>query len=70
MAVARIDGSADLPFRLVWRIPESMRDGQWHEISVPLPPPRIPELEDAKAAGELDGLDSLWKYVGAWSSGC
>ena len=57
----------DLPFRLVWRIPENMRDGQWHEISVPLPPPTFTELEDAKAAMELDGLDSLWKYVGAWS---
>lgn len=63
------DGSADLPFRLVWRIPESMRDGQWHTISVPLPPPTYAELEDAKAAGELDGLDSLWKYAGAWSNG-
>lgn len=57
----------DLPFRLVWRIPESMRDGQWHTISVPLPPARYDQLEDAKAAMELDGLDSLWKYVGAWS---
>ncbi len=63
------DGSADLPFRLVWRIPESMRDGEWHEISVPLPPPTYMELENAKKAGELDGLDSLWKYAGAWSSG-
>ncbi|MXZ17533.1 MAG: T9SS type A sorting domain-containing protein [Rhodothermaceae bacterium] len=63
------DGALDdLPFRLVWRIPESMRDGQWHEISVPLPPATYTELEDAKAAGELDGLDSLWKYAGAWSS--
>lgn len=64
-----MDGSADLPFRLVWRIPEDMRDGQWHEISVQLPPPTYTELEEAKAAMELDGLDSLWKYVGAWSTG-
>ena len=63
------DGSADLPFRLAWRIPEDMRDGQWHEISIPLPPPTYAELEDAKAANELDGLDSLWKYAGAWSTG-
>ena len=63
------DGSADLPFRLVWRVPENMRNGEWHEISVPLPPPTYTELEDAKAAKELDGLDSLWKYAGAWSTG-
>ncbi len=64
-----MDGSADLPFRLVWQIPDSMRDGQWHKISVPFPPPTYTELENAKAAGELDGLDSLWVYAGAWSSG-
>lgn len=63
------DGSADLPFRLVWRIPESMRDGQWHEVSIPLPPATYTELEDAKTANTLNGLDSLWKYAGAWSSG-
>ncbi len=62
------DGTADLPFRLVWKIPDDMRDGQWHEISVPLPPATYAELEDAKKAEELDGLDSLWVYAGAWSS--
>lgn len=63
------DGTSDFPFRLVWRIPEDMRDGEWHEISVPLPPATYAELEEAKAAMELDGLDSLWKYAGAWSTG-
>ncbi|MCY4673782.1 MAG: T9SS type A sorting domain-containing protein [Bacteroidetes bacterium] len=63
------DGSADIPFRLVWRIPENMRDGEWHEVSIPLPPATYTELEDAKTAETLDGLDSLWKYVGGWSSG-
>ncbi|MCY3487317.1 MAG: hypothetical protein OXH34_02650, partial [Bacteroidetes bacterium] len=63
------DGSADLPFRLVWHIPESMRNGEWHEISVPLPPATYAELEAAREAGELDGLDSLWYYAGAWSNG-
>ena len=28
------DGSADLPFRVTWRIPEELRDGQWHELSI------------------------------------
>lgn len=63
------DGSADLAFRLVWRIPESMRDGQWHQVSIPLPPATYSELEIAKTAKELDGLDSLWLYAGAWSNG-
>jgi len=63
------DGSADIPFRLVWRIPESMRNGEWHEISVPLPPATYKELKDAKEANQLTGLDSLWLYAGGWSSG-
>ncbi|MCY3999392.1 MAG: T9SS type A sorting domain-containing protein [Bacteroidetes bacterium] len=64
-----MDGSADLPFRLVWNIPDSLRNGQWHDISAPLPPPTYKELEDAKKSGDIDGLDSLWIYAGAWSSG-
>ncbi len=63
------DGTADLPFRLALQIPDKLRDGQWHEISAPLPPRTFKELEDAKAANQLDGLDSLWVYAGAWSSG-
>ncbi|MCY4171536.1 MAG: T9SS type A sorting domain-containing protein [Bacteroidetes bacterium] len=64
-----MDGSADLPFRLAWQIPDSLRNGEWHEISAPLPPATFKELEDAKANNELDGLDSLWVYAGAWSTG-
>ena len=63
------DGSADLPFRLVWRVPEHYRDGQWHTLDLPLPPATWQELEDAKAAGTLDSLAMYWTYAGAWSSG-
>ena len=63
------DGSADLPFRLVWRVPEEMRNGQWHELEIPLPPATWQELEDAKAAGTLDDLAQHWVYAGAWSAG-
>ncbi len=63
------DGSADIPFRLVWRIPEEIRNGEWHEVSIPLPPATYAELEDAKAGGELDELAMHWKYAGGWSSG-
>ena len=63
------DGSADLPFRLVWRVPEAMRDGQWHDLAIPLPPPTWQSLEDAKAAGTLDDLAQHWLYAGAWSTG-
>ena len=63
------DGSADLPFRLVWRVPESMRDGEWHTLEIPLPPATYRELEAAKSAGTLDGLAQHWLYAGAWSTG-
>ena len=64
-----MDGSADLPFRLVWRIPEDLRDGEWHELEIPLPPATWQELEDAKDDGTLDPLAEHWVYAGAWSSG-
>ena len=63
------DGSADLPFRLVWRVPEDMRNGQWHDLEIPLPPATWQELEDAKAAGTLDDMAMHWVYAGAWSAG-
>ena len=63
------DGSADLPFRLVWRIPANMRDGQWHTVEIPLPPATWQELTDAKASGTLDPMAEHWVYAGSWSSG-
>ncbi|MDE2730078.1 MAG: T9SS type A sorting domain-containing protein [Bacteroidota bacterium] len=63
------DGSADLPFRLVWRVPEDMRNGEWHDLEIPLPPATWQELEDGKAAETLDDLAEHWVYAGAWSSG-
>ncbi len=63
------DGSADQAFRLIWRVPEAMRDGQWHELDIPLPPATWQELEDAKTAGTLDPLAENWFYNGTWSTG-
>ena len=61
------DGSADLPFRLVWRVPEEMRNGEWHTLDIPLPPSTWQELEDAKAAATLASMAMHWTYAGAWS---
>ncbi len=58
------DGSADLPFRAAWSIPGEYRDGNWHELSIPLPPATWHQLEDARAAG---GPRSNWHYAGATS---
>ncbi len=63
------DGTADIPFRLVWRVPEHYRDGNWHRLQIPLPPATYQELEDAKMSGTLDTLSNYWKYAGGWSSG-
>ena len=63
------DGTADLPFRLQWLIPEEFRDGQWRTLEIPLPPRTWQELDDAKTAGTLDSLAANWTYGGAWSTG-
>ena len=59
------DGSADLPFRVTWRIPEELRDGRWHELAIPLPPTTWRDLENARAQGRLGGLAQHWHYNGA-----
>ena len=63
------DGSANLPFRLHWVIPNDMRDGAWHEVSVPLPPPTWQALEEGKTDGSISGLEAQWVYGGAWTDG-
>ena len=42
-----------------------MRDGQWHEVSIPLPPATYTELEDAKTA---NGLWTVWTAYGNMSA--
>ena len=70
--------SADLRFRMSWSIPSWYRDGQWHELAIPLPPSTFAALESAKLGQNVDGsalgveVDSLlqyWTYGGAWGSG-
>ncbi len=72
------DGSADLEFRLQWPIPEALRDGQWHDLALALPPSTTAALDSAKAGVDLQGnplatpLDDNaknWVYGGAWSLG-
>lgn len=57
----------DLPFRLRWTIPASMRNGEWHEVALKLPPPTWKELEDGKTDGSISGNEANWVYGGAWT---
>ena len=59
------DTSDDLPMRLVWQIPATYRDGNWHTLEIPLPPPTCSEL--ANQRGTL-GLANNWWYGGSWSA--
>ncbi len=62
----KTDGqSGDLPMRLVWRVPESMKDGNWHVLDIPLPPERCAVL--ASLRGTL-GLGDYWWYGGSWTT--
>lgn len=72
------DGSADLMSRLHWPIPEELRNGQWHDLAIPLPPTTTAGLAAAKEGNDINGnplatpLDdnaALWTYGGAWSVG-
>lgn len=72
-------GTDNLPFRCLWYIPMEMRDGNWHELALPLPPATRAALDSAQAGKKLDGtdldveVDSLllanWSYPGAWANG-
>jgi len=72
------DGTADLMSRLQWPIPEALRDGQWHDLAIPLPPATTAGLAAAKDGNDINGnplatpLDenaANWVYGGAWSVG-
>ena len=54
-------------FRLRWAIADSLRDGEWHEVSVQLPPATWDELESGKADGSISGHESQWIYAGSWA---
>ena len=54
-------------FRLRWAIADSLRDGEWHEVSVQLPPATWDELEAGKADGTLSGHEAQWIYAGSWA---
>jgi len=68
---------ADLRFRMNFSVPLWTRDGQWHELAIPLPPSNSIVLDSAKAGVNLDGSDLVvvdtllqyWSYGGAWGSG-
>lgn len=63
------DGTADNEFRLLWQIPDSLHNGQWHDLAIPLPPATRAALEEARANGELDSGAEYWSYPGSWSTG-
>ena len=58
---------ADNPFRLTWFVPDSLHDGEWHDLTIPLPPATYDELEAARDAGTLDPWAENWVYSGSWA---
>ena len=56
----------DFGFRLTWVIPEEYHDGTWRNVSIPLPPATIAELNANRAQYQADGdLRQYWYYEGA-----
>lgn len=62
-------GAGDPQMRLKWFIPEDLKDGQWHDLAIPLPPSTLAALESARTAGSLDAMQAGWHYTGAWAGG-
>ena len=64
------DGNTDAhnnPFRLRWAIPDNMRNGEWHDVALQLPPATWADLEAAKTAKTLPTLEQNWIYAGSWA---
>ncbi len=68
----------NLEGRLKWFVPDSMRDGKWHNLAIPFPPSTVGALDSAKVGKKVDGsalatpLDPLaknWEYTGGWAGG-
>ncbi|MBO6575051.1 MAG: cadherin-like domain-containing protein [Rhodothermales bacterium] len=59
------DGTGDAGMRLKWFIPDSLRDGAWHSLAIPLPPATLAELEAQRA--NLPALAQSWYYTGAFT---
>ena len=55
------------PFRLRWSIPDAMRNGEWHDVSLTLPPATWADLEAAKMGSSLTDLEKRWIYAGSWA---
>jgi hypothetical protein len=61
-------GAGDAAMRLKWYIPDSLRDGAWHDLQIPLPPTTLAALEGARTAGSLTPQQARWHYGGAWAA--
>ncbi len=55
------------PFRLRWSIPDAMRNGEWHDVSLTLPPATWATLQAAKMGSSLPDLEKRWLYAGSWA---
>ncbi|MBO6575931.1 MAG: T9SS type A sorting domain-containing protein [Rhodothermales bacterium] len=62
--------------RVKWYIPNWARNGEWHELAIPLPASNVAVHDSALVGKKVDGsaldtpLDSLaayWDYAGGWS---
>ena len=57
-------------FRLRWSIPDAMRNGEWHDVSLTLPPATWADLQAEKAkqtGSSLTDLEKRWIYAGSWA---
>ncbi len=69
----------DIGFRLIWPVPDSLFDDQWHDVAIPLPPVGRAALAaamgDTTATGQplpaneqLGPYGKRWAYPGGWNA--
>ncbi|TNE71149.1 DUF4397 domain-containing protein [bacterium] len=57
----------DYGFQVNWSIPDTMYNGKWYSLAIPLPMKTKALQDTAVAHGTLDPLRARWRYVDAWS---
>ena len=55
----------NVAFRADWPFPDSLLDGTWHDLAIPLPPATYAALQEVKDSADPDPFRANWVYSGS-----
>ncbi|WP_420455687.1 T9SS type A sorting domain-containing protein [Rubrivirga sp.] len=64
-SLGNVSDGNNVPFRLDWTFPDSLLDGTWHDLAIPLPPQTYNELQAIKDGANPDPFTANWEYSGS-----